>query len=291
MGHKAHIRLIYPHAEGIGANHHPYIPLLPRRLPLASAVTIQSGMIEIGAYTLPFQKCGLLFTTLAATHIHYARALHPSANIQQLPALVFRLAHDIIKVRPLETAFQHQLFFEAELFHHIIGNLRSGGGGKGYHGCLHEFADIADLQIIGTEIVTPLRYAMRLIDNDIIDVKNIQIALEKRGRKPFGRHIQKLTSAISGIIERQIHLMPLHPGMHCYGMYPPLLQALHLVFHQRNQRGYHQRSPLGKQGRHLKADALASSGWKDRQHITPLKRCRNYFLLHRPEALIAPIFL
>ena len=80
--HEAHIRLVYAHAEGIGADHHPRLPALPGRLATASRYTVEPGMIERGTHAFRLKEGGRLFAAAATAHIDYSGTGHAVANVQ-----------------------------------------------------------------------------------------------------------------------------------------------------------------------------------------------------------------
>ena len=66
-----------------------------------------------------------------------------------------------------------------------------------------------------------------------------------------------------------------------------ILQAAHLVAHQRHQRAYDQRKAAHDNARYLIAHRLAGAGRHDRKRIATCKQSLHHALLARPEILVA----
>ena len=66
-----------------------------------------------------------------------------------------------------------------------------------------------------------------------------------------------------------------------------ILQAAHLVAHQRHQRAYNQRKAAHDNARYLIAYRLTGAGRHDRKRIATCKQSLHHALLARPEILVA----
>ena len=203
---------------------------------------------------------------------------------------VFALPYYIRKVRPLEAALQKILLPEAQLLHYVIRDFQRGGRCQCYHGGIDYISYFPDLKIIRAEVVTPLGYTMCLIHNDIANLHLWKIRLEKERAEPFRRQIQKLHVAVSGIVQREVHFTPVHPGINRQRLYPAVPQILHLVFHQRDKGSDDQRDTVRHQSRHLEAHGFSASGREYRQHVLAVQRRPHDLLLHGPERGVSPVF-
>ena len=103
--------------------------------------------------------------------------------------------------------------------------------------------------------------------------------------------VQELIVSVCGVVEGQVHFPSAHARMDGHGPDAPRLQVLHLVFHEGDERCNYQGDAVLHEGRHLETDALATAGRENSQHVLPVQCLRNDLLLHRPEGLIAPVFL
>ena len=291
VGYEAHVRLVDAHAEGIGAHHHADAPPLPGFLALRAHFPAQAGMVGRGTDAILLQESRHLLAAAPVPHVDDAGALDAAADVQQLPRLVLAVAHDIREVGPLETAPQQQPFPEAELVHDVLRHLRRSRGREGDHRHVHQFAQRADFQIIRAEIIAPLRDAVRLVHDDVAEGQDLQVRLEQRRAQALRRDVQELEIPVGSVVERSVHLPPVHAGVDGQGADAPGGEVLHLVFHQGDQRRDHERKPFLHQGGHLEAHRFAPARGQDGQHVATLGRRRNDLFLHRPEGFVAPILL
>ena len=128
------------------------------------------------------------------------------------------------------------------------------------------------------------------IHNDIANLHLWKIRLEKERAEPFRRQIQKLHVAVSGIVQREVHFTPVHPGINRERLHPAVPQILHLVFHQRDKGSDDQRDTVRHQSRHLEAHGFSASGREYRQHVLAVQRRPHDLLLHGPERGVSPVF-
>ena len=73
--------------------------------------------------------------------------------------------------------------------------------------------------------------------------------------------------------------------------YPAGLEVLHLVFHEGNERGYHNGNPLLHHCRHLEAHGLAATRGKDCKDVPPCGGLIHNLFLHGAETCVSPVFL
>ena len=239
---EAHVGLVYAHSESVCAHHDPYAPLLPRVLAQRPLLRRQAGMIERGIHPFRREPCRKLLTALAAAQVHYPAPLHGIAYREQLPGLVLAAAHDVREVGPLEAALQNReavagstgLRRSASILNpqaargtrrahrngstgracqfvsDVAGHLRRRGRGKRYHGSVDQNTHGGDLQVVRTEVVAPLRDAVRLVDDYVAYLHHLQIGAEKARGQAFGRHIEELEVSVRGVVERRVNLPAVH---------------------------------------------------------------------------------
>ena len=68
---------------------------------------------------------------------------------------------------------------------------------------------------------------------------------------------------------------------------PARLQRVHLIFHQRDERRYHDGQPIAQQCRQLKTERLPAAGGHEHKHITPRERIVDDLLLQWPKLVVA----
>ena len=250
-------------------------------------------MVGFGDQTLRMQERGDVFGALAPRYIDDSAAFNATAHFEQLAHLVVRFTEDIRKVGTREIAPQQVRAAEAEAFHDVAGHLRGRRRRQGdhRHRSADNLADIGDHQVIRTEIVTPLRDAMRFIYDDEVHIHPAQPRLEQFGAQALGRNVKEFIVAVNGVVEGDVDLAIRHSGIDGQSRNPAVAQILDLVFHQGDERRNHQADPGAHHRRHLETDGLPAPGRQDRQHIPPGQRLGNNLLLHRPKPVIPPIFL
>ena len=289
--HKADIRLVDAHSERIRTCHHTHISRFPLFLALSPDSRSQTGVIEGCRNPIRGQERRQFFSLFSAAHIHDSCAVDSVADVQKLTEFILAFTYYIRKVRSLETALYQAFALKSKAFHDVIRHLRSGSSRKGYHRGIHQFTELAYLQIIRTEIISPLGDAVSLINDDVADIHFAHIAFEKRCRQTLRRDIQELVVAIQGIVQCSVYLAAAHAGIDAQCADAAVVQILHLILHEGDQRGHDDRYPLPHQSRHLEAHGFTASGRENGKHIPVLQRSVYYVFLHRTEGVVPPIFL
>ena len=249
-------------------------------------------MVERGALPVLPQVGGNLLAAGAVADVDNAGALHSPAHGEELPGLVFRLPDYVAEVLALEAGLQEVGLAEAELVHYVRRHLRRCRGGEGYHRSVHDATQRPYLKIVRAEVVAPLGYAVGFVHNYEVYGEEVAVTLEQVCIESLRGYVQEFTlRVIGGVVQGQVNIVALHSRVDGQGLDPPLLQVLHLVLHQRHQRGDHQGQAVTHQRRHLEAHALAPSRGEQGKGVAAFQ-CGGYnLLLHRPEGIIPPIFL
>jgi hypothetical protein len=115
----------------------------------------------------------------------------------------------------------------------------------------------AERQVLGTEIVAPLRDAVRLVDRQQADVAAGEQRDHVRPGQPFGRDVGEAELAALDLVEQKLVLLVVVHRVEAGGRDPVAAQLRHLVAHQRNQRRHHDGEPWPHQCRQLVAQRLA----------------------------------
>ena len=196
--------------------------------------------------------------------------------------------HRQAQVRPIEPVHEHGRR-PLEQFCQNIG-ARGGVGRGGERHRLHAAErrlHRAERGIFGTEVVAPLRNAMRLVDRQQRDLG----ALEKIDRvgfqQPFRRHIDEAQFAARDLIEDRPVLRRIVRRVERRRGDAIAAQLRHLIAHQRDQRRHHDGEAVAKQRRQLVAQRLAAAGRHHRQHIAAVENGADDVALPRPEGLEA----
>ena len=165
-------------------------------------------------------------------------------------------------------------------------------GGKRHKRQLGEaLTQLAEGSVFWAEIVSPLGNTVRFIYRQQHRVPVRQVIEEVIQHQAFRRDIQQadLPGAAPGH-----HLLLLLPGLrgvktgcrHAVGE-----QLVNLVFHQRNERGYHDRQAVKHQRGHLITEGLTAAGRHHHQAITTFQHRFNDGFLAGAELLVAKGFM
>ena len=95
MYHKAYIRLIDTHAEGVGGDNDAHLTLEPLILTHSTFHGGKTRMIVGGIYALGLELLGKLLAALTCSHIDDTRALNAIYHTQQMVELILDMAHHI----------------------------------------------------------------------------------------------------------------------------------------------------------------------------------------------------
>ena len=120
-------------------------------------------------------------------------------------------------------------------------------------------SDIGNLQIRGTEIITPLRNAMCLIDRDERHIHVAQLGLEELGRESLRRYIKQLYASKDTILKDTQYLFVLLSAIDSLCPNTQLMEVVNLVFHQGNEGSDYNANALHGQCWHLKGNGLTTT--------------------------------
>ena len=193
MDDEAHIRLVYPHAEGDGGHNHVHLFHQEPVLVLGPGLRIQSGMIRKGLYTVDIEELGKFLDLFAAQAVDYAGL--PGILLYELDYLAFGIGlvpDFVIQVRPVERGLEHLGVEKAEILLDVALDLRGGSCRQSYDGSRAYFLyNGFDASVLRPEVMPPLRDAVRLVNGIERYVYLFEQGYILRLRKGFGSHIQQ----------------------------------------------------------------------------------------------------
>ncbi len=169
MGDEAHIRLVNAHAEGDGSDHHDAIFAQKTGLVPCPGGRIQTGVIRQGRDALRLQVFGGLLDTLSAECVDDpgGTVRLRSDEAQQLFARVELRLDLILNVRSIKTRHKHFCAMQRQALDDLGPGLKGGGGRQRHTWHAREpFAECAEVEIVRTEVVPPLRNTVRLVNRD-----------------------------------------------------------------------------------------------------------------------------
>ena len=193
------------------------------------------------------------------------------------------------------------VFLQTQLLHNILLGYLVGSSRKGSdRHSRKELFESAQLRIFRTEIMPPLRYAMRLVYGKQAYLQRpcrigarrmMQHSCLHLGKQALGRDVKQFVFATIGSLCHLTVLCLRSIAVQSRSLYAVGTQTLHLVFHKRNKRRNHNSRSFHHQCRNLKTQALATS--RRHQHKTVLlaKNVADYILLQGTKPIVTEIFL
>ena len=149
------------------------------------------------------------------------------------------------------------------------------------------FVQNRQLPIFRTEIVSPLRDAMRLVDREQRYRHATELLQAALGQQALRRHIQQLQGAI-GETTFDIALGGgVETGIQICRFDAVLVQRIDLILHQCDQRRDHNRGAFAQQRRNLVAQRFAAAGRHQHQRVAAIDDVLDYGLLFAAKRGIA----
>ena len=222
---------------------------------------------------------------LAGPRIDDAGAARPGLDQLQHPIAPAALALGCEgQFRSGEAVDEFGRVHQAELGADVLAGAGVGGGCHRHpRHAREQLGKAAQHPVVWPEIVAPLADAVRLVDGDQRQWPPLQPLQGGAGHQPLGGQIENVQRPGLDLPPGLVPLGLVDVGIQPGGGDPRLLQRLHLVAHQRDQRRDHQPEPGPEHRRDLVADALAAAGRQHRQRVTPGQRLGNHLTLKPTE--------
>ena len=217
MHHVAHIALVDAHTEGYRCTHYIYIVVDEFLLHLITLPWRQSGMISLGTHTFLLQFHGYSLSGLSAHTVYDAALIAMAGNEgkQKAQLVLRRISSAYIerKVRTVEGRNKNLwlarlVFFQTQLLHNILLGYLVGSSRKGSNRhSRKELFQSAQLRIFRTEIMSPLRDAMRLVYSKHANLERssrigtrgmMQHSCFHLGKQALGRDVKQFVFATIG---------------------------------------------------------------------------------------------
>ena len=254
VGDEPHVGLVDPHAEGDGRHHDDGLLALEACLVLGARGSRHASMVGQRGKALRREPGGGLVDLAPRQAVHdagLARVLLADER-QQLRARVHLIYDRITDIGSIEARYEYARVFEPEAGDDLAASLRVGGRGERNARHLREtLVQDRQLQILGTEIMAPLRHAMRLVDREQRDAAAPE-QLEASWRKQtLGCHVEQVELTRG---ERPLYLARarrVQARVAERGAHAELPEGRDLVLHQGDQRRDHDPCAGAKQRRHL----------------------------------------
>ncbi len=193
MGDPADIRLVDAHAEGDGCDHDQTVLALKPALDRPPVTGIHAAMIGAGVVTRLAQGLRQGLGLCTGTAIDDA-GLVPArrGKDQQLLARAVLGGEGEVDIRPVEAVQENPWRLSVEQPLDDLGAcILICGGGKGGQRDLQRAPQLADAQIVGPEIVSPLTDTMGLVHRDQPDADAPQKRQGACRGQAFRRHVEQ----------------------------------------------------------------------------------------------------
>ena len=163
-----------------------------------------------------------------------------------------------------------------------------GGRGQRHPGRVGKtLGEHRQADVLGPEIVAPLRDAVRLVDGDEGDLRLRQQRKAALGQQALRRHVEQVQAALThgaldvrGFSRTQRRIEERRP-------HARFLQRCHLVLHQRDQGRHDDADPGPDQRRNLVAQRLAAAGGHQHQGVPARAHMLDDGLLGSSELAVA----
>ena len=292
VDHVADVGLVDAHAEGVGGHHHGFaVELEVVLIPLA-LLRLQPRVVAGGGHPSGLQRLAHLLHPAAGGAVDDAAAAGPLLHqLQQGGQLAPGVLHVKKEVGPVKAGDLPHRVPQGQQLDDVLLDRSGGGGGKGGHrgAAGQPLQKGGDPQIAGAEVLPPLGDAVGLVHRHQRDLQLPDQTVKALPLQPLRGHIQQLIGPLPGPAVHRAQLLQAQGAVEAGGGRSRRLQGRHLVLHQGDQRGHHQRHPRQQQGRDLVAQGLPPAGGHDAQHVPPVQDGVDEPLLPRTEGAVAEI--
>ncbi len=191
---------------------------------------------------------------------------------------------DLVKeIRAVERRFEHRGVRHSQILLYVHLHLGGGRGGEGDQGGrAYVVYDGTYASVLGSEIVAPLRYAVRLVDGierylDLAQKRHVVLLGERLGGEvqQFGLALQHVAAHLvdGRFVERRIEEMSYarFGGEGAHGV--------HLILHQGDERRYDDGDAVHDERRQLVAERFAAARGHEHESVAPRQQIADHRLL------------
>ena len=177
---------------------------------------------------------------------------------------------------------------DAEARADVGDDRRCRGGGQREHPLGAELARApGELQVVGPEVVPPLRDAVRLVDREKGDSRLGELCEEAFVVEALRGDIEQLQAARAQALRGVPQLLEAEARVEPGSLDPLTREEVELVLHQRDQRRDDDRDTVEQEGGKLVAEALTGAGGEDRERGAAGEERLDDLLLARAERVEA----
>ena len=173
---------------------------------------------------------------------------------------------------------------QAEPLEDLVAHHGRGRGGAGQEASLgQQGQELADLHVLGAEVVAPLADAVGLVDGHERALETSHELTEAIEGEPLRGHVGELVAAPGQGSHAPADLVAVESAGQVGGGHAPGLEGGHLVVHQGDEGGDDQGRARKEGGGELVGEALAAAGGRHEQHAPHVEQGLHGLPLAGPE--------
>ena len=170
------------------------------------------------------------------------------------------------QVRAVEAGDDGVALLDPEARADVGDDRRRRGRGQREHALGAELACArGELQVVGPEVVAPLRDAVRLVDREQRDLRLAELREEALVVEALRRDVEQLETPVAQAVGDGAHLVRVEARVEPRRVDALAREEVDLILHQRDQRRDDDRHAVEQQRGQLVAEALARAGREDRE--------------------------
>ena len=169
----------------------------------------------------------------------------------------------------------------------LAGGVVGGGGERDERDAGEQLAQAAELDVLGAEVVAPLRHAVRLVDREERDRERADELERAVEHEALRRHVEQVEPPAAQVAQHLGRLLGRERGVQHRRRNAVRAQRVDLVFHERDERRDHDGRAVTMQRRHLIAERLAATGGHQYERAAPVDDVLDDLALVGPELVVA----
>jgi len=289
--HEAHIGLVDPHPERVCRHHHADVVGHPGLLASLSVTRLHPSVVPGRLHPEVAEPIGPPLYASSRRHVHDAGSPDALHHVPQLGPFLLGSKDRPDNVGAIEAANHLGCLGHVQQLNHVAPDRRRGRGRDcDRWGLSEQRAGFRDLQIVRTEIMSPLTYAMGFVHRQQGDIEPLGPGPKPVGREPLRGQIKQVVPTVLDVRPALLDLVGRNSAIDEGCVDALSAQSLHLILHQCDKRGNDQHDSLGHEGRHLVTEGFSPTGRQHAQDIPAVEYCLKNLFLAGPKFLVPPRF-
>ncbi len=233
------IGLIDAHSEGDGGGDDGRLPRHEGFLAGGAGGVAEASVVGTGGEPLALEEGGETLGGFLPGAVNDGGGVgFPGEAFEEsLPLVIFPAGGDPqFQVGPVKGELDVILLRDAEVPADVGRYGRGGGGSEGENaGDLQLACEGGQLEVVGPEVVSPLRDAVRFVNGEKRDVRPCQPAAEIFVGEAFRGNVEELESAVEHLVVNHLRFLGGKGGVEPGGSDVPGQQGVDLVLHECNE--------------------------------------------------------